>query len=86
MMFNIDKRFLELLCAQGASVTWEQFRSAYDLRKAERESDPRVVARRRREEEAELRFLSQLEAEAGLPVGDAAQRIAALRAKLKGGL
>ena len=39
MQFNIDKRFIEILNEQGFSITWEQFRSAYDIRRAERDAN-----------------------------------------------
>ncbi len=48
MQFNIDKRFIEILNEQGFSITWEQFRSAYDIRRAERDSDPVLIARKKK--------------------------------------
>jgi len=48
MQFNLDKRFIEILNQQGHSITWEQFRAAYEVRKAEREASPEAVARARK--------------------------------------
>ena len=45
MQFNLDKRFIEILNQQGHAITWDQFRAAYDVRKAERESSPEAAAK-----------------------------------------
>ncbi|WP_145995342.1 hypothetical protein [Macromonas bipunctata] len=50
MQFNIDKRFIEILNEQGCPITWDKFRAAYDVRKAERDADPVVIARKMRRE------------------------------------
>lgn len=48
MQFNLDKRFFEILNEQGHAITWDQFRAAYDVRKAEREASPAAIARARK--------------------------------------
>lgn len=48
MQFNLDKRFFEILNERGHALTWEQFRAAYDVRKAEREASPEAAARAQR--------------------------------------
>lgn len=48
MQFNLDKRFFEILNERGHAITWDQFRAAYDVRKAEREASPAAIARARR--------------------------------------
>lgn len=45
MLFNVDKRFIEILNTSGAEVSWEQFRKANDVRRAERDGDPVAVAK-----------------------------------------
>lgn len=45
MQFNVDKRFIEILNEDGVSITWEQFRSAYNKRRLEREKEPKRIAR-----------------------------------------
>lgn len=37
MQCRMDKRVIELLNEAGVAITWEQFRSAYDRRRNERE-------------------------------------------------
>ena len=37
MTFRIDKRFIEILNDMGFSITFDQFRAAYNLRRLERE-------------------------------------------------
>lgn len=57
MQFNVDKRFIEILNTSGVKITWEQFRKANDVRRAERDSDPAAVAhkeRARRQEEIDM--------------------------------
>jgi hypothetical protein len=49
MQFNVDKRFIEVLNEQGASITWEQFRKSNDIRRAERASDPAAVLKKAKE-------------------------------------
>jgi hypothetical protein len=70
MQFNVDKRFIQILNNKGASITWEQFRAAYDVRKAERENTPEAKKRRARQKvEDEMEFLmlkSQLAAIQGV--------------------
>jgi hypothetical protein len=70
MQFNVDKRFIEILNKSGASITWDQFRSAYDVRKSERENTPEAKKRRARQKvEDEMEFLmlkSQLAAIQGV--------------------
>ena len=40
MQCRIDKRVIELLNEDGVSITWEQFRAAYERRRNERNADP----------------------------------------------
>lgn len=42
MQCRVDKRLIELLNEAGASVTWDQFRTAYDRRRAERQPNKPV--------------------------------------------
>jgi hypothetical protein len=49
MQFNLDKRFIEILNEQGHAITWDQFRAAYRVRKAERESSPDAIAKARKQ-------------------------------------
>ena len=37
MLIRIDRRLIEILCSLGVSITFEQFRHAYNLRRLERE-------------------------------------------------
>lgn len=46
MQFNLDKRFIQILNDQGHSITWEQLRAAYNVRKEEREADPAAIRRK----------------------------------------
>ena len=47
MMANIDKGFVELLNQRtGLNLTWEQFRAIYQERKAQRDNDPAIQARK----------------------------------------
>lgn len=48
MQFNLDKRFIEILNERGHAITWDQFRSAYDVRKLEREASPEAIAKARK--------------------------------------
>lgn len=48
MLFNLDKRFIQILNERGHKITWDQFRAAYNVRKSERELDPDTIARKRR--------------------------------------
>lgn len=36
MMFNCDRRLIEILNSLGVVITWEDFRRAYDMRRSER--------------------------------------------------
>jgi len=49
MQANIDKGFVELLNERtGLNLTWEQFTAIYRERKAQRDADPVIQARRAR--------------------------------------
>ncbi len=60
MNVRIDKRLFEILNQQGVEITWEQFRAAYSVRQEERWNDPKAVAKRKREEERNARFLADM--------------------------
>lgn len=76
MQCRMDKRVIELLQAQGAAVTWEQFREAYAIRQKERDqvraekearrielaNDPEYQRKRREERERLDRAIAQIEA------------------------
>jgi hypothetical protein len=52
MQANIDKGFVELLNERtGLNLTWEQFTAIYKERKAQRDADPVIQARRARNRE-----------------------------------
>ncbi len=47
-MMNIDAGFVRMLNeATGLNLTWQDFTELYRARKAQRDADPRVQARRR---------------------------------------
>jgi hypothetical protein len=49
MQANIDKGFVELLNERtGLNLTWKQFTAIYRERKAQRDADPVIQARRAR--------------------------------------
>jgi len=49
MQANIDKGFVQLLNERtGLNLTWEQFTAIYRERKAQRDADPVIQARRAR--------------------------------------
>jgi hypothetical protein len=56
MQCRMDKRVIELLNEAGISITWEQFRTAYDRRRNEREADPLKPVRRARREAEDTAF------------------------------
>jgi hypothetical protein len=48
MIFNLDRQFFTILQASGIEITWEEFRAAYAVRKAQREKDPKWLESRKR--------------------------------------
>ncbi len=61
MQANIDKGFIELLNKRtGLNLTWEQFTAIYKERKAERDGDPVIQARKARYR-AELDAIANLD-------------------------
>ncbi|MEC5213393.1 hypothetical protein RCH06_001939 [Polaromonas sp. CG_9.5] len=64
MQFNVDKRFIEILNTSGARITWDQFRKANDLRRAERNSDPVAVAKKSKARLQEIKDLAAI----GVPI------------------
>lgn len=56
MQCRMDKRVIELLNEAGVSITWEQFRTAYDRRRNERDIDPLKPIRRARREAENTAF------------------------------
>lgn len=47
MVIRLDKRLIAILNEQGVSITLDQFKAAYSIRISEREKDPKLLARRR---------------------------------------
>lgn len=47
VIVRLDKRLFEILDDMGACVTREMFLDAYAIRKMERERDPRLIRRRK---------------------------------------
>ena len=56
MQCRIDKRVIELLNEDGVSITWEQFRAAYERRRNERNTDPLKPVRHAKQEAEHLAF------------------------------
>lgn len=76
MMMNIDAGFVELLNRKtGANLSWQDFTAIYRERKAQRDADPVVQARRRLAAQAD-----ELDDEMQARI-EAAQRMLANRAR-----